>query len=202
MTNLRYLLFALLFLSFGYLPAQQFRGGVKLGLVGSQVAGDMYSGYHKAGINPGGWVSLDIGKRSQFQMELGYIQKGSRENPDYEKGRYDAYLMRLGYIELPFLYRINYNPLLSFEAGLALNFLIHQRETFNGYETVESPFRRQNICFAGGLSFRINDQLRINLRTDNSLFSIRRNRVSGDVWRFWSYGQYSDALVISAYYTL
>lgn len=195
------LLSVLLFLTVG-LQAQQFSGGVKAGLVGSQVAGDMYSGYHKAGINPGVWVSLATGKRSSVQMELGYIQKGSRENPDFEKNRFDTYIMRLGYIELPFLYRINYSELLGFEAGLAMNFLIHQKETFNGYETIESPFRGQNLCFTGGISIRLNDRIRINVRTDNSLFSIRKNRVSGDVWRFWGYGQFSDALVLSAYYTL
>jgi hypothetical protein len=191
----------LLFLAVG-LHAQQFSGGVRAGLVGSQVAGDTYSGYHKAGINPGVWVSLATGKRSSVQMELGYIQKGSRENPDFERNRFDTYIMRLGYIELPFLYRINYNELLGFEAGLAMNFLIHQRETFNGGETTGSPFRGQNLCFAGGMSIRLNERIRFNVRTDNSLFSIRKNRVSGDVWRFWGYGQFSDALILSAYYTL
>jgi hypothetical protein len=191
----------LLFLAVG-LHAQQFSGGVRAGLVGSQVAGDTYSGYHKAGINPGVWVSLATGKRCSVQMELGYLQTGSRENPDFERNRFDTYIMRLGYIELPFLYRINYNELLGFEAGLAMNFLIHQRETFNGGETTGSPFRGQNLCFAGGMSIRLNERIRFNVRTDNSLFSIRKNRVSGDVWRFWGYGQFSDALILSAYYTL
>ena len=190
------------FLCIFNLNAQKFEGGVMLGLVGSQVAGDQYSGYNKAGINAGGWISLNIGARSKMQMELGYIQKGSRENPDYEKDKLDAYLMRLGYINMPLLYRIQYNELLSFETGLSLNILIHSNEKFNGYQTVESPFSLTNLCFLAGLSVRINDNLRVNLRTDNSLFSLRKRRVTGDVWRFWDHGQFSDALVISAYYTL
>lgn len=194
--------FSLLLFIFPEIRAQKFEGGVMTGLVGSQVAGDMYSGYNKAGINAGGWVSLAIGKRSKLQMELCYMQKGSRENPDYEKNKMDAYLMRLGYVALPFLYRYQYNDLLSFETGLAMNFLIHNRERFNGYETVESPFSKSNLCFLAGLSVRINDRLRVNLRTDNSLFSIRKNRVTGDVWRLWGHGQFSDALVFSAYYKL
>ncbi|MBW6490640.1 MAG: PorT family protein [Lentimicrobium sp.] len=198
------LIFYTLFLIFIFpeVHAQKFEGGIMLGLVGSQVAGDQYSGYNKAGINAGGWISLATGKRSKLQLELCYLQKGSRENPDYEKNKLDRYLMQLGYVALPVLYRYQYNDLLSFESGLALNFLIHNRERFNGYETVESPFSRSNLAFLAGLSVRINDRLRINLRTDNSLFSIRKNRVTGDVWRFWGHGQFSDALVFTAYYKL
>jgi hypothetical protein len=184
-----------------FAEAQKFEGGVKLGLVSSQVAGDLYSGYNKAGINAGGWISLRASSRSEFQMELAYIQKGSRENPDQERGRYDTYVMRLGYVELPFLYRYNYNPRIEFEAGLGINFLIHHKETFNGYELDNNPFKGQNLCFLAGLSYNVNDRLRINIRTDNSLFSLRKNRITGDVWRFWDHGQFSDALVISAYYS-
>ena len=42
------------------MQAQQFHGGIALGLVGSQVAGDTYSGYNKAGISGGGFVNLNL----------------------------------------------------------------------------------------------------------------------------------------------
>ena len=195
-----FILLSALLLNHGY--AQKFEGGIVLGLVGSQVAGDQLSGYKKAGLNAGGWINLPIGEKSKLQMELTYIQKGSRENPDYEKGRFDSYLMRLGYVQLPFIYLYQYNNLIGFEAGLGMNFLIHSNEKFNGYETIESPFKGTNLCFTAGISVRITDLIRVSLRTDNSLFSIRKNRVTGDVWRFWDHGQFSDALVLSAYYKL
>lgn len=195
------ILFISLFVSVS-VSGQKFTGGLKGGLVGSQVAGDTYSGYKKAGINAGAWINLALSEKSLIQMELGYIQKGSRENPDYEKNKMDSYVMQLGYVELPFLYRYTYNDFLGFEAGLSMNFLLHHRERKNGYQTVDSPFRRLNLCFVGGLTMKISERVNIVLRTDNSLFSIRKNRVTGDVWRFWDYGQYSDALILSAYYTL
>ncbi|HAH58346.1 MAG TPA: hypothetical protein DCL86_09375 [Bacteroidales bacterium] len=181
--------------------AQEFKGGVHLGLVGSQVAGDNYSGYNKAGINAGGWISLPLGAKSHLQMELGYIQKGSRENPDSEKGHYDAYIMRLGYINLPLVYRYQYSTLLGFEGGFSMNFLLHSGE-FNYSKFTGTPFKKQNLCFTGGLIVRITDNIRIGLRTENSLFSLRKNRVTGDVWRFWGHGQFSDALIINAFYQL
>lgn len=186
----------------GFVSAQNYKGGIKLGLVSSQVAGDTYSGFNKAGLNAGGWISLPISRRSEIQMELAYIQKGSRENPDQEKGRYDTYIMRLEYVEMPFLYRYVYNQRFNFETGLGMNFLIHSKETFNGEELTDNPFKRQNLCFLAGFSVNISDKLKINFRTDNSLFSIRKEKVSGDVWRFWGYGQFSDALILSAYYRL
>lgn len=183
--------------------AQQFSGGIQLGLVGSQVAGDNYSGYNKAGINAGGWISLPVGLKSYLQMELGYVQKGSRENPDQEKGQYDTYIMRLGYITMPLIYRYQYNPLLGFEGGLSMNFLIHSGEHLNGDEKVtESPFKSQNLCFTGGLVFKVTDKINIGLRTENSLFSLRKRKVTGDVWRLWDHGQFSDALIINAFYKL
>ncbi|KAF0196440.1 MAG: hypothetical protein FD166_2395 [Bacteroidetes bacterium] len=197
--------FFLLLLSIGLtvsLTAQKFEGGVMLGLVSSQVAGDLYSGYNKAGVNAGGWISLKASPKSVFRMELAYIQKGSRENPDAEKNQFSTYIMRLGYVELPVLYRYIYNERIELETGLGMNFLIHQSEERDGMGTTGSPFSGQNLCFLAGISVNINDRIKIGIRTDNSLFSIRKNRVSGDVWRFWDHGQFSDALVLSAYYKL
>lgn len=198
----RILLVALIAGISGLLSAQKFDGGLVMGLVGSQVAGDTYGGFNKAGINAGGWVSLGLTKKSALRMELTYTQKGSRENPDAEHGKFDTYIMRLGYVELPVIYRFLYSARFDFETGLSMNFLLHQFESFNGEETTYSPFKKQNLCFLAGLSVHMNDKLKISFRTDNSLFSIRKNRVTGDVWRFWGYGQFSDALVLSAYYTL
>lgn len=182
--------------------SQKFNGGVMIGLVGSQVAGDLYGGFNKAGINAGGWISLPVSQKSELKMELAYVQKGSRENPDQEKERYDTYIMRLGYVELPVLYRYIYSPRFEFETGPGFNFLIHHNETFNGYVVDEHPFKATNLCFIAGIAVNVNERLKINFRTDNSLFSIRKDRVSGDVWRFWGHGQFSDALVLSAYYKL
>lgn len=181
--------------------SQSFEGGVHAGLVGSQVAGDLFSGYNKAGISAGAWISLRVAPNHAFQMELSYIQKGSRENPDYEKERFNSYLMRLGYIELPVLYRMIYSEKLNFETGLGMNFLLHHYERYNS-EELTSPFAKSNLCFILGLSYNINERLRANFRTNNSLFSIRTEKVNGNVWRLWDHGQYSDALVLSVYYKL
>lgn len=183
------------------LSAQSFKGGVHGGLVASQVAGDKFSGYNKAGISAGGWVSLQVTPRSVLQMELAYVQKGSRENPDYEKNRMQEYLMRLGYVELPVLYRLIYSDKLNFEIGPAMNFLIHSYEEADGY-IIDYGFKNTNLALIIGLSYNLNEKLRVNFRTNNSIFNIRNEKVDGDVWRFFDHGQFSDALILSLYYQL
>jgi hypothetical protein len=180
---------------------QNFNGGVMIGLVGSQVAGDRFSGFNKAGLTGGGWVSLQVAPTTQYQMELSYIQKGSRENPDYEKEKYDFYRMQLGYVELALLYRRLVGEKLYLEAGPAMNFLLHHHEKYNS-EELFSPFAKRNFCLILGLSYRIGERTVVNFRTNNSIFTIRTERVNGDVWRFFDHGQFNDALVFSLYYEL
>lgn len=43
-------LYLIFFLGIGTVSGQQFHGGITAGVVGSQVAGDGYSGFHKGGI--------------------------------------------------------------------------------------------------------------------------------------------------------
>ena len=188
----------------GFVSAQGFNGGVTLGLVGSQVAGDTYSGYNKAGIFGGGWVSYDISKHSGFQMELTYFQKGSRHNPNYEKNPADfPYLFRADYVEIPFLYQYKTGKFII-ETGPSMGVLIHYYEEsdqliISDNENANYP-ARLTLQINLGLRFVISENFSAGLRTNNSLLNIRHKNVTGDVWRIFDHGQYNDALVIAAYY--
>lgn len=93
--------------------AQEVFGGLVFGINGSQVAGDVASGYDKAGIHAGLFAYTFISEKSVFQMELVYSQKGARKNPT-EKNGYQQYLLRLNYVDLPFIYKYIYNDKLNF----------------------------------------------------------------------------------------
>ncbi len=200
----RYFLFLILTVfQAGILFAQGFNGGITLGLVGSQVAGDTYSGYNKAGIFGGGWVNYDISKHSAFQMELTYFQKGSRHNPDYEKNPADfPYLLRIDYIEIPLLYQYKVSRFII-EAGPSMGVSIHYYEESDGLIISNTDATRPALLTLQinvGLRFMITEKFSAGLRTNNSLLNVRQENVSGDVWRIFSYGQFHDALVIAAYY--
>lgn len=188
------------------LNAQQFHGGLTAGLVGSQVAGDTYSGFKKAGIYAGGFVSLDVSDRSALQMELTYFQKGSRENPT-EKNNYDFYLFRADYIELPVLYqyKLGKDRNLIIEAGPSVGFVINyyeenEVEIISNY-TTNTP-ATVSLQFNLGFRWLISQHFGFDFRTHNSLLNIRKENVTGDVWRLWGYGQFHDALVLSIFYQI
>jgi hypothetical protein len=187
--------------------AQQFHGGLTAGLVGSQVAGDTYSGYKKAGIYAGGYVSLDVGERSSLQMELTYFQKGSRENPT-EKNGYDYFLFRADYIEMPVLYqyKMGKDKRFTIEAGPSVGFVVsYFEENEVQEESDKAGYNRPaavSLQFNLGLRWMIGPHFGIDFRTHNSLLNIRKEVLDGYVRRFWNYGQFHDALVLSLFYQI
>ncbi|MFT5072445.1 MAG: hypothetical protein ACI8V8_002420, partial [Chitinophagales bacterium] len=60
--------------------AQNFGGGLILGLSTSQVGGDNLAGFNKAGLLVGAYGNKSISELLSFQMEMTFIQKGSN-NP-------------------------------------------------------------------------------------------------------------------------
>ena len=196
----RVLLSAVFLLILTQVTAQKFHGGTITGLVASQVDGDTYSGYDKAGLFGGGWVSLNIGERSTVQMEFTYFQKGSRKNPDSLD--YSSYLFRANYVEMPLLYQYQINRF-TVEAGPSVGILVGYKEKINEYPAYsDNPPALFSFQINIGIRFDINDRWGVDFRTNNSLLNIRKHNVTGDVWRIWDFGQYHDALVLSAYYKL
>jgi hypothetical protein len=182
--------------------SQQFNGGMMAGCAATQVAGDTYEGFHKAGIFFGGFVNYEVGEHSSFQMELEFFQKGSRVNPD-SSNNFNQYLFRTNYIELPVLYQYRFNKRFKLEAGPSLGFLVSWYEERDEYE-IKGAVRPAAVSFQinAGLYVNITDRLMFNLRTNNSLLNIRSENVTGDVIRIFpgNYGQFNDCLVFSLFY--
>jgi len=181
---------------------QQFNGGFMAGVAGTQVAGDTYSGFKKAGIFAGGFVNLQVSKRSAFQMELEFFQKGSRKNPD-SSNNFNQYLFRVNYFELPVLYQYIVNKRFKVEVGPSLGFLIGYYEENNYYE-IKGGNRPANVTFQinVGLYIYLANRLTFNIRSNNSLLNIRSDNATGDVIRIFpgNYGQFNDCLVMSFIY--
>lgn len=205
-------LYLIFFLGIGTVSGQQFHGGITAGVVGSQVAGDGYSGFHKGGIFAGGYVNWEFTAHSTLQLELTFFQKGSRQNPNPEENMYDNYLFRVNYMELPVLYLyklpdFNLKNVGDFylETGPSLGVLVSYFETdVNGYEISNQQEYNKPATFSFqwniGMRYFISEKFGADFRYNFSLINIRSNNVTGDVWRFWGYGQFNDALVLSLFY--
>jgi hypothetical protein len=194
-------LFLLLFSSFSLL-AQQFQGGVAAGLVGSQVAGDTYSGFNKPGAYGGIWVRLALNERTSLQTEISYFQKGSRHNPDEKRQDYTFYLMRLGYIEMPFLYQFHVKNKIILEAGPSFSLLLHSYEELDYMEVTYGNFSLLNPSFMAGIGYAVTEKLSINFRMDSSILSIRKDEINGSVHRLFDHGQYNDCILFFVSYKL
>jgi hypothetical protein len=199
-----YVILSLIFLlSASVARSQNFNGGLMFGVAGTQVAGDTYYGFHKAGIFAGGFVNYQVSEHSMFQMELEYFQKGSRENPD-STNNYDQYLFRVNYVELPILYQYIFAKRFKVEFGPSAGFLINYYEEKNEYEIHQNPNPPAKLTFQlnAGLYVFITSRLMFSIRTNNSMLNIRSDNATGDILRIFpgNYGQFNDCLVFSFFY--
>ncbi|MFM9028678.1 MAG: hypothetical protein ACKOQ6_11910, partial [Bacteroidota bacterium] len=64
------------------LQAQSFSSGIRFGMTATQVDGDTYEGFDKAGLLGGLFVERFMSDRFSLRMEMDYIQKGSRKPLD------------------------------------------------------------------------------------------------------------------------
>lgn len=204
MKNITVLVFILLFIGLNKTFSQQFHGGITAGLAASQVAGDTYSGYDKAGIFFGGYVNLDITENSSLQMELTYFQKGSRVNPD-STNNFQQYKFRANYIELPLLYKYKAGKFRIF-AGPSMGFLLGHYEESDYQILDNNPNYNKpadvTLQINLGLGFFITEKLGAEIRTNNSILNVRSRNATGDIRRFGSFGQFHDSLVLSLFYRI
>lgn len=179
--------------------AQTFKGGLTAGLVASQVSGDQSAGYNKLGVYGGPWASFNFRENWQFQMEISYIQKGSRENPSEDNGYY-SYRSKLNYIELPFMIRYQYSGKLDFELGIAYSVLISSYEELYDVEIGERPFNTHNSSLVAGIYYKFSEKWSANFRSSNSITPIRKHQ-SGQTYRL-NFGQTNNILTLGMFYAI
>lgn len=181
--------------------SQSFKAGFQFGVSATQVDGDNLSGYNKAGIYGGAFVNHPIGDRDFLQMEISFIQKGSRKNAKPSDGIYDSYLMRLNYVEVPIFY---YHQLKYFtvHAGISTGYLISSMERDNYGTFTPSPsvpaFR--SLEFAGllGLSLKFKEKWDFVFRFSYSLIPIRNTPIMS--FTYFNRPQHNNVLITALQY--
>lgn len=193
-------IFFIVFLFSSKIQAQQrFKAGVKLGLSTSQVAGDTYSGFHKAGLAGGGYVTGKLNTNWTAQFEIIYIQKGSKHNYNEEAGDFTYYFLQLDYIEVPLLFQFHQKKF-TFELGPGFGFLIKEKE-YNHVQDLTGyrPFNKNEITLNIGISYIIYKRLGMNWRYTNSVSSIRSHASGASTWN--NPGQRNNVITFSLTYT-
>ena len=176
----------------------RFKFGLKAGLSTSQVEGDSYGGFHKAGADGGIFVNTRFREKFSAQLEMIFIQKGSKHigNPEIGDGSY--YYMGLNYIEVPVMFQYHQKKF-TFELGPGFGYLISSSE-YNEFGAVYMPleFNKTEISAGIGVSFEIIKNLSINWRYSNSIVPIRSFR-SGQT-RWYNPGQRNNVLAFTLNY--
>lgn len=140
-----------------------FIGGVVAGLNASQVDGDNYSGYRKAGLNAGAMVYVNFAKRAGVSLELLFAQKGAvgvRGNSNGQVGSYfEHYKMKLNYAEVPLVFHFYQTPNLHFNLGASYSALISSKETHDDPFSITTfdeslyPYKKYEIDGIIGVSY-------------------------------------------------
>jgi hypothetical protein len=163
----------LLLLADPALAQNRFKLGLKAGLSTSQVHGDTYSGFHKAGLDAGLTLNGKINEKWSAQFEMLYVQKGSKHQGDITQGDYSFYLMKLSYVEVPILFEYKLKKFV-FELGPGFGYLASAKEyDFNGPIRKAAPFKSMEISGSLGVNYMLWKRLGVNWRYTNSLLPIR-----------------------------
>jgi hypothetical protein len=196
--KLKFYFFTLLIFTGLVSIGQDFKGGILGGLAASEISGDRLQGPNKAGFYVGAFVNRYFSPTSSIQMELDFIQKGSRENPD-SSNAYHSYLLRLNYLEMPVHYKYDFIEKATLEAGLSLGVLVQSYEAVDTYEwAAGGSFDTFDLSFNIGLYYTLLENLRINVRYSNSILPVRPH-AGGATWRA-NKGQYNEVLSFVLYY--
>ena len=191
------------FLTFS-IQAQDFGGGVILGLSTSQVGGDNLAGFHKAGLLLGVFANKSITELLSFQMEMTYIQKGSN-NPNMnnpEHPNYSKQDISLSYIEVPLLLQYHQSDKLKIEGGVLTAYLVdgHYND-FNGKMPNEpNPFISYDIGLLLGIDYKYSENISLNTRIGNSILPIGSEDYENQVYNSSKKGKYNSVLSFALHY--
>lgn len=178
---------------------QKFEGGIFSGVCASQVSGDSYSGFNKAGLIIGGSVRRSVSVNWNLQMEMLYVQKGSRHMQS-DPSFIEFYQLKVNYIEIPLLLQYRKNEKLVIEGGVSFGVLTNEgtEENLSGPISGQLPFHSKEYALHIGAEYRIAEKFGLNLRLSNSILPIREH-ASGATY-LYNNGQLNTAIYLSLRY--
>jgi len=177
--------------------AQTFKSGVIAGFNVSQISGDDLGGYDKPGPVIGMFLNKEVKEKLQVEMQMIYIQKGSRKYPDVKNGDNTRYSLNLNYIEVPIIVKYKFKKI--FLVGGISNGVMFKQYVGNEYgaypanTTATQPFHKWELSYNLGLSYPIGKNFEIEGKINHSLLPVRTNRPYELHWV--DRGQFNDLLV-------
>ena len=180
--------------------AQNFGGGIIAGISTSQVSGDQLGGFNKVGFLVGAFTNKYISPLLSIQMEMTFIQKGSK-NPKMNENSISD--INLSYVEIPLFLKYQQSNTIAIEGGIETAFLISSSDN-DIYGKISATntreFNTTDIGIFIGLDYSISPRLTLNSRISNSILPIRAH-ASGATFQL-NKGQYNSVLSFALHYIL
>ncbi len=152
----------------------RFVAKLQVGGFGSQVGGDGLSGFDKFNFGAGIGVSTALREEFYMEMELNFVQKGSKQRTDPDKFGQDQYKMDLWYLQIPILFEYRYNDKFGGAIGPAFGALVSSKETdFYGEIQNQPEFNSLDFSLVIGGRYYLSKRFMAELRLDQSLAPIR-----------------------------
>jgi len=185
--------------------AQSFGGGIIAGASTSQVAGDLLGGFNKIGILAGAYTSLKVKEILNFQFEISYITKGSRNPNMYESNHpnYEKIEITLSYIEMPLTINLQQKENLGVEFGIVPAFNISATLNSADAKNISVPnpqYKKYDLGVCAGINYHITDNIMLNTRISNSIIPIRPH--TSGATNGWNKGQYNTVLSFAIHYKI
>ena len=163
--------------------SRTFFSGIVAGINASQVDGDYYSGFHKAGLNAGVLSYVKLNPNFLLSIEILYSMKGARD----VSLRYNAavgtapeeYRLNLNYVEIPLMLHINAGYGIHLGAGLSYSRLLSSTESFTtgsgpvNLNTDANTFRSSDLDYLVSVQYQLYKGLFARARYQYSAISIR-----------------------------
>lgn len=193
-----------------YEEGHTFTGALVGGVNFSQIDGDSYYGYHKAGLHIGAQAYAHFSPMFGASMELLYSEKGSRGETVFESptiGTYvSKYYMNVNYVEVPLMLHVVARRI-DVEAGVSLAYLISSKEWLLTDRPVTiseklNYFSNYDADLNLGISGRIYKRFFANIRWQYSLPSIRPPERIPVGYRYGNQGQFNNLFNIRLVYQL
>lgn len=198
----RILLAILFFFAVAHVFAQRFDAGLIAGLNASQLEGDAYSGFHKAGLVAGIFVQTDIAPAIITGMEIKYSQQGMRKKYDPKQPEIDKYIMRLGYIDIPLFVGFRTSQKSMIIGGISPGVLLHEREYNSDGELPEEErqtFNTFDLQALAGFRFDFLEKTSVDLRFALSLVPCVDQEGTN---YYYHNGLFNTVITLALYYQL
>jgi hypothetical protein len=184
------------FLSQAVFSQADFSGGLRGGLVTSQVSGDGLAGWNKFGGSLGAFVQMSFKEDQSVTFEIQYVNKGSRKPGDPDNGDFNTFDMKLNYVEVPITYNYRRNNF-QFDLGLYAGVLTGSKIMFNGNDYgIDPPFESLDMGLTGGVHWLASERISFILRGSTSLLPVRPAPNPVQQFSYYEQGQYNQVLYL------